>query len=121
MSGFPLYDNLIKEVRKKDLTVKEKKAFVQGVAKLDDHGRELIYALICVYDKVNNETSADGLPYKGVDIEKSAGNHDLTWSLAAFPIPLRQLLHIFMRMHLKKLQEEMISFVGGDGEIPRRL
>jgi len=106
MSGFPLYDSLIKEVRRKDLTVKEKKAFVQNIEKIDNHGRELIYALICTHSQQNDENKSEGFPYKGVGLPKSTGNHDLTWSLVNFPIPLRQLLHLFVQKHLQKLEEE---------------
>ena len=46
MSGFPLYDNLIKDLPKKDLSVKEKEEFIRNIKKINMDGRELVYVLI---------------------------------------------------------------------------
>lgn len=109
MSGFPLYDNLIKDLPKKDLTVKQKTEFVTNINKIDEDGRELVYALIYYY-YINNETKHDDTnpPYKGISTENENQNQnrDITWNLANFPIKLRLLLYNFMSMHIKKLAED---------------
>ena len=47
MSGFPLYDNLSKDLSaKKDLTVKQKTDLIKNINLIDQDGQELVYALI---------------------------------------------------------------------------
>lgn len=108
MSGFPLYDNLIKDVAKKDLTVKQKKRFVDDVDRVDSQGRELIYALIYYYFQQNGqEKGGDQLPYKGISEEgRSKGRQNLSWIFTDFPIQLRHLLFKFVDMHIKTTEEE---------------
>ena len=106
MSGFPLYDNLIKGLPKKDLIVKEKEAFISNIKKLDANGRELIYALIIVYNQENRRSTEVGIPYKGVKEEKSEGVHNFSWVFTQFPVKLRRLLHRFVEIHLKNQEEE---------------
>ena len=55
MSTFPLYDNLIKDVQKKDLTIKQKDEFVDKIKVIDNNGRDLVYALIQFYRIENKQ------------------------------------------------------------------
>lgn len=105
MSGFPLYDNLIKGLPKKDLIVKEKEAFISNIKKLDANGRDLIYALIIVYNQ-ENKSAETGIPYRGVKEEKSKGVYNFSWVFTQFPVKLRRLLHRFVEIHLKNQEEE---------------
>ena len=107
MSGFPLYDNLISNLPKKDLTVKQKEAMINDISKLDYHGKELVYTLIRYYNKLNDEIVLQ-LPYKGKsEIEgDEEATSNVTWCLTNLPHPLRQLLYKFITMHIKKLEED---------------
>ena len=46
MPTFPLYDNLSKDIPKKDLTVTQKEDFVKKVENINQAGQDLIYALV---------------------------------------------------------------------------
>lgn len=109
MSGFPLYDNLISNLPKKDLTVKQKEAMIADIPKLDHNGKELVYTLIKYYNKINDETPSQ-LPYKGQseDSNEDVGDDmkNITWCITDLPHPLRQLLYKFIIMHIKKLEED---------------
>ena len=107
MSGFPLYDNLIKRTVKKDLTVKQKQQFIKDVKRVDDQGKELIYALIIFYYQQNEaSTQGDQLPYRGVSESRNKGRQDLSWIFTDFPIKLRHLLYQFVNMNIKTIEEE---------------
>mgnify|MGYP001295012668 CR=1 FL=1 len=109
MSGFPLYDNLVKDLPKKDLTAQQKLEFVNNIDLIDESGKELIYALIQFFNitnKTENLQSTDILPFKGVKNETESDNIDIYWCLSDFPIKLRCLLYKFVIMHLKTIQEE---------------
>lgn len=108
MSGFPLYDNLSKDLSaKKDLTVKQKTDLIKNINLIDQDGQELVYALIYYY-YINNETISDSNipPYKGKSQETPSNLQNITWNLGNFPIKLRVLLHNFLTMHMKKLAED---------------
>ena len=108
MSGFPLYDNLIKDLPKKDLSVKDKEQFILDIKKMNANGQELVYALILVYYR-QNERSAnkEQVPYKGFKKnEGEDGIFNFSWVYTQFPIKLRHLLSRFSKMHLQKQQEE---------------
>ena len=62
MSGFPLYDNLIKDLPKKDLSAKQKTEFVENIKLIDDSGKELLYALVQFY-YINSEPKLT-IPYR---------------------------------------------------------
>lgn len=42
MNNFPLYNNLSKDIPKKDLSVKEKQEFMTKVENIDDIGKDLL-------------------------------------------------------------------------------
>jgi len=108
MSGFPLYDNLIKQLPKKDLTVKQKEEFIRNIYDIDSNGRELIYALIMVYQSQNYpRDKPNSLPYDGSHIQtETKAFHNVTWNYMNFPVKLRHLLFKFVGLHLKTLEED---------------
>ena len=66
MSGFPLYDNLIKNLPKKDLTVKEKEQFILNIDNIDLNGQQLLYVLVVVfYQHDISKSDEDDVPYSG--------------------------------------------------------
>ena len=108
MSNFPLYDNLVRDIPKKDLTVKQKEEFVSKIQNIDNKGRDLVFALIQFY-RVENEAEdlTEDLPYKGVREEVKKGSGDLTWSFTDFPIKLRHILYKFIIMHVQSMEEDL--------------
>ena len=112
MSGFPLYDNLIKDISKKDLSVKEKEKFVENISKINMDGIELIYVLIYMYSE-QNEDSADStkVPYNGYKDVNEDGTNTFSWVFTQFPIKLRRLLSLFVNIHLEKQKEEQTRSV----------
>ena len=107
MSGFPLYDNLIKDLPKKDLSVKDKESFIKNINKINMDGIELVYALISVYSEQNEENiDSTKVPYKGSKEVDSDGTYTFSWVYTQFPIKLRRLLSLFVTIHLKKQEEE---------------
>jgi hypothetical protein len=106
MSGFPLYDNLIQKLPKKDLTVKEKEQFIKNIDEIDPNERELIYALIMIY-YAQNEDKKVKLPYNGINTETNIRSlNNITWNYMDFPVKLRNLLYKFICLHIKTFQEE---------------
>ena len=107
-SGFPLYDNLISQISKKDLTVKQKEEFIKNIKILDINGKELIYSLIYIYFSQNVNVDNKIIPYNGTNEQtndkKSLSN--ITWNFMDFPVKLRQLLYNFMNLHIKTIQED---------------
>lgn len=102
MSEFPLYDSLSKNISENDLSVSEKKAFIKRLEKIDREGHELVYALIRMYQMVNNEQNTSfTLPYNGKYI-----NNDISFDLDKFPISLKQILFKFLSVHIEKMKEE---------------
>lgn len=105
MIDFPLYDSLETTVQIKDLTVKQKKEFIENIENIDTKGAELIYALIEVYH-IKNDDSVEHLPYKGTE-----NNNNLSWYIGDIPIKLRQILYKFVTMHIKSMEEEAIRII----------
>lgn len=105
MSGFPLYDNLIKNLPKKDLTAKQKEEIINNIKVIDEHGKELVFALIQFY-YLNNEKTGERIPYNGEDSSNDNKMYDIKWNLMDFPIKLRHILHKFLSMHFEKLKQE---------------
>ena len=104
MSKFPLYENLSKNIREKDLTVTQKRTFIKRLEKIDHSGQEIVYALIRVYQMENNEGDISfTLPYNG----KYVGTN-INFDLEEFPYALKQILFNFLRIHLTKMKEEQI-------------
>ena len=108
MSGFPLYDNLIKDLPKKDLSVKEKEEFIRNIKKINMNGRELVYVLILIYSMQNDRDSTLLVPYNGSKEEEKTndGVYTFSWVYTQFPIKLRHLLTRFVKIHFKKQKEE---------------
>lgn len=102
MSEFPLYDSLSKNIPETDLSFSEKRAFIKRFEKIDHEGHELVYAVIRMYQMVNNEQNTSfTLPYNGKYI-----NNDISFDLDGFPIPLKQILAKFLSVHIEKMKEE---------------
>lgn len=109
MSNFPLYDNLAKDIPKKDITTKQKEEFIRKVQCVDSKGRDLIFALIQFY-LIENEDGylSEDLPYKGIREKNEKGLENLTWSFNDFPIKLRHILHKFILIHVQSMEEEQV-------------
>lgn len=113
MSSFPLYDNLKKDLVKKDLTAKQKQDLLDNIIKLDNNTKEIIYVLIQYYSTdvdSNKDSNKDSniIPYNA--IQKSTENKelfDISWSITDIPIPLRQMLYKFITLHMQKKEEEV--------------
>lgn len=102
MSKFPLYDSLSKNIPTTDLTVSQKKTFIKRLEKIDHEGRELVYALIRMYQMENNEENTSfTLPYNGKYV-----NNNISFDLDGLPVPLKQILLKFLSAHLAKMREE---------------
>ena len=102
MSKFPLYDSLLKDIIKKDLTKKQKLLFINRISKIDKNGHELVYALIRMYQVENKEENTNfNLPYNGTFVDG-----DINFDLDKFPINLKQILFKFLSVHIDKMNEE---------------
>jgi hypothetical protein len=102
MSNFPLYDNMFKDIKNKDLTIKQKTDFINKVKNIDDDGSELIYALIRVFEMENSENCGSyKLPYCGTYIKKN-----MKFDLDKLPVKLKQGLYKFVKAHTQKMDEE---------------
>ena len=102
MSNFPLYENMNKDIKSKDLTKKQKKEFITLVKKIDNNGAELLYALIRVHE-LNTSKGLSGtykLPYSG-----TYSGSDITFDLESFPSKLKQILYKFITIHIKTMEE----------------
>lgn len=103
MSTFPLYEQMSRDIKNKDLTKKQKKEFVTLVSKIDTHGAELMYVLIRIFEMNNSKMSGTyKLPYSGTYTSKN----DITFDLESLPIKLKQLLFKFINIHIKAMEEE---------------
>ena len=111
MSSFPLYDNLKKDLVKKDLTAKQKQELLDNIIKLDNNTKEIIYVLIQYYNTdVDSNKDSNVIPYNA--IQKSTENKelfDISWSITDIPIPLRQMLYKFITLHKQKEEEEEVK------------
>ena len=106
MSGFPLYDNLIKDLPKKDLTVKEKEQFILNIDKIDLNGRQLMYALVVVFYQNTTDTTSTIVPYEGAKEEVNKGVYNFSWVFTKFPVKLRHILVNFVKIHLHQQKNE---------------
>ena len=100
MSGFPLYDSLIKTAKSKDLSAKHKLELIKSMNTFDDNGKELLYVLIEFYYIQNEKNTNVKIPYKCKVVEKD-GLTSLSWSFNDFPNKLKNLLSIFIEMHMR--------------------
>jgi hypothetical protein len=102
MSCFPLYDNLVAQKRgKRFLSKDEKRRFVEDVAKLDQNGHNKIFALIMYHQQVNE------LSYISSGWMNAIGpTIDLDINLASLPVPLQEIIEIFISRHLVFMEDE---------------
>ena len=104
MSDFPFYDSFNTNIKDKDLTPKQKEDFVKKIKKIDQPGKELLYAIIKVHElKNNSELSSFDLPYSS----KYDSDNNLEFDLEIFPFKLKQILNKFLTIHLKKMREDI--------------
>ena len=106
MSGFPLYDNLIKDLPKKDLSVAEKEQLILNIDNIDLNGRQLLYALLVVFYQNNTVNSTDEVPYQGAKEEIKKGVYNFSWVFTKFPIKLRHIIVKFTLIHLDQQKQE---------------
>lgn len=106
MSGFPLYDSLIKTAKNKDLNAKYKLELIKKLNNFDDNEKELVYVLIQFYYMQNEKNMTDTIPYNCKVVEKD-GLSSLSWSFNDFPNKLKNLLSIFIEMHIKTKDDEV--------------
>lgn len=105
--NFPLYTNLSKDIPKKDLSVKQKEEFIEKISTIDDNGRDLVYVLIMFYaNDHKNDHKNDKLPYDGIQEDYKKNLCNLTWNFSDFPQDLRHILYKFLKIHIKKRQED---------------
>jgi|UniRef100_A0A6C0D036 hypothetical protein len=112
--NFPLYTSLLNNLPKKELTIKQKKEFIDKTTTIDNSGAELIYALIISYYNDNKEIQNKDETNKDKDIEsknflpyEATSNHNIIeFDFEKFPSPLKQLLYKFINIHLKSTEED---------------
>lgn len=104
---FPLYESLLNEIPKKDLTAKQKSDLVSMISKMDSYGKELMYVIINIYMKNEDDTN-DEVPYKGVKFTDPNGISSISWKLSEIPVKLRHILYKFVSMHMRKMEEDNI-------------
>jgi hypothetical protein len=97
---FPLFEQLYKETQDKDLSTSQKKTFLSKMEKIDQEGMNLMHALISAYQE-DSEESRTLIPYDG----KKIGS-DISFNLETLPLHLRQILHKFVLMHIKRIVDE---------------
>lgn len=104
-SDFPLYNNLNKNIPKKDLSVKQKEEFIEKINNIDDENtKELIYVLIQYHAEKNKETY-ENIVYNGTK-EPIGTNYNITWNFLEFPVPLKHILYNFVCHYYKPEGEE---------------
>lgn len=97
---FPLFDQLYKDTQDKDLSTSQKKTFIAKMEKIDQEGMNLMFALISAYQEETENTRLL-IPYEG----KKIGSN-ITFNLEHLPNQLRQILHKFLLMHIKRIADE---------------
>ena len=101
--SFPLYDNLSKNILKRDITLKQKNDFLIKVGSINKTGRDLLYALVKFYHIHHeyDEVCSQNVPYNG-----EYKNNAVTWDLLDIPVKLRHILYRFLIIHTKSMEEE---------------
>ena len=104
MTSFPLYNNLLENTTKIDLTVDEKDNFKDKIKKIDLDGSERIYAIIRIFHNENNNDSSNfNLPYSGVIIPNK---DEIRFDLEKIPFQLKQILFKFINLHITIMEED---------------
>lgn len=96
---FPLYDNMVKDLPKKKIIVRQKNELMQNISKFDQSGAELVYTLIRFFAKDNKEDEKN--PYNSHEDEGK-----ITFDIDQLPPKLQQLLLKFSRMHIETMKVE---------------
>ena len=95
MSDFQLYNNLIKDLPSKKLTIREKKDFLEKISNLDENGNELLYVLIRIFEK-KKKKKENKFPFNST----CENNNEITFDINEFPNKLSQLLYKFINLHI---------------------
>jgi len=102
---FPLYNNLSKDVKKRDITIKQKEEFMQKISEMqsvgDTNGFELLYVLI----KVHYLQTQTPLELKVLNSKKELKN--IEFNLDELPNDLKQILYKFVVLHSQKVNETL--------------
>ena len=104
MVNFPLYDNILKEIKDyeltQDLTIEKKKLLLKKIKKLDQNGFNLLYVLIKVFHINNTEdNNVSSIPYEGNIIK-----NNIKFDLDKLPIKLKFIIDKFVELHIKSLE-----------------
>ena len=99
-----LYNNLYNNTENAHelVTDEEKDWLCDNIKRLDQKGHELIYAIVKIYDLKHASNITTGIPMEGKQ-RKSGG---IKFDLDHFPAKLIKMLHLFVDMHLKSLEDE---------------
>ena len=100
MTDFPLYKTLMVNVNDKDLTVLQKKDFMDKIGKIELPERELVCALINSYF-LEHEKKQELIPYNG-----SITKDYVEFNLLQLPNKLRQLLYKFLLKSNEKQKQD---------------
>lgn len=105
MSLFPLFDQIYRETHDKDLSTSQKKTFISKMKKIDNEGMQLLFALISVYQEKTDISNRIPIPYGG---QKIGGDKvvDIEYNMDTIPNHLRQILHKFVLLHIKRIVDE---------------
>ena len=92
MTVFPLYDNMNKNIKNKDLTLKQKKNLITKFQTLNENDTEIVYMLIRTHE-ISTEGSEQltSLPYQGTYSDST----NILFDVENFPNELKQILHKF--------------------------
>ncbi len=108
---FPLYDNLEQKVPKKVLTKKQQQDCVSKLSKIDENGKELVYALILAfYLRENKDENLEKLPFDGTIDLVSPKLQKVSWNFEIFPMKLKHIIYNFVEMNLKTIEEDTKRF-----------
>ena len=100
MTDFPLYKTLMVNIYEKDLTVLQKKDFMDKIGKIELPERELVCALINSYF-LEHEKKQELVPYNG-----SIAKDYVQFNLLQFPNKLKQLIYKFLLKINEKQQQD---------------
>ena len=116
--SFPLYDTLIANLPKKDLTQREKEMVVRHIKKYDSTIHQRIYALIrCHQLQTSRDISL--IPYEGLatrsevrqfvsddSLQTTDTLSDVSFDLEKLPIDLKQMILKFCKMNDQTTSQE---------------
>lgn len=87
-----------------DLTPDQKAGLVTDIQKLDEHGMELIAALIRAHQIETTIKRVDtSLPYNSM----TDGDH-MMFDLESLPIPLKHVISKFVKVHVTSMKESRV-------------